>query len=253
MEDPSASGRKHFAVDGEKLQKWLARAGVGSRRQCESLIAAGRVTVNDSRAELGQRVGPQDRIRLDGSSLSPEPTREVWALYKPPGVLSTARDERGRPTVLDLVVSQRRLFPVGRLDLDSEGLILLTDDGELANRLTHPRHHVPKVYHVQVNPVPSRTALERLRTGIELEDGPTSPCEASLGQDDWLEIVLHEGRKRQIRRMLAAVGARVKRLVRVQVGPVEIGALACGQSRLLSPEEVSSLQRVAGISPRKPA
>lgn len=226
---------------------------MGSRRQCESLISAGRVTVNDNRAELGQRVGPQDRIRLDGRSISQDSNREVWALYKPPGILSTARDDRGRPTVLDLVVSQRRLFPVGRLDLDSEGLILLTDDGELANRLTHPRHHVPKYYRVQVDPVPSRSALERLRAGIELEDGPTSSCEVASGQDDWIGIVLHEGRKRQIRRMLAAVGSKVRRLVRVQVGPVSLGALVCGQSRLLSAEEVSSLQRVAGISPRKPA
>jgi 23S rRNA pseudouridine2605 synthase len=251
LEDPSAPGRKHFSVDGEKLQKWLARAGVGSRRQCESLIVAGRVTVNDNRAELGQRVGPQDRIRLDGLSLAQDPSREVWALYKPRGVLSTARDERGRPTVLDLVASKRRLFPVGRLDLDSEGLILLTDDGELANRLTHPRHHVPKLYRVQVDPVPSHSALERLRAGIELEDGLTSSCEVAHGQDGWLEFTLHEGRKRQIRRMLAAVGSTVERLLRVQVGPVALGTLACGQSRLLSAEEVSSLQRVAGISPRK--
>lgn len=246
-------GAKHFTVDGEKLQKWLARAGVGSRRHCESLIVAGRVTVNDSQAEIGQRVGPQDRIRLDGLPVSQDSSREVWALHKPPGVLSTARDERGRPTVLDLVASQRRLFPVGRLDLDSEGLILLTDDGELANRLTHPRHHVPKRYRVQVDQVPGRSALERLRAGVELEDGLTASCEVTPGPDDWLEIILHQGRKRQIRRMLAAVGCRVRRLLRVQVGPVALGALACGQSRLLSTEEVSSLQRVAGISPRKPA
>jgi pseudouridine synthase len=216
------------------------------------MISAGRVRVNGQTAELGCRVGPDDEIALDDRPLSlTDPEREVWALHKPPGYLSTARDERGRPTVLDLVPSQRRLYPIGRLDLDSEGLLLLTDDGELANLLTHPRHHVAKRYRVLADRVLTGPELERLRGGVGLEDGWTHPCEARALSDGWLELVLHEGRNRQIRRMLASLGVGVRRLLRVQVGPLALGELECGICRRLTAHEVEQLRRAVGGRARK--
>lgn len=237
-------------VESEKLQKLMARAGAGSRRRCEELIAAGRVAVNGVVARLGDRVGPEDVVTLDGRRVMVAAEREVWALHKPVGYLSTARDDRGRPTVLDLVRSDRRLYPVGRLDLDSEGLLLLTDDGELANLLTHPRHHVPKRYQVQADRPLSPAEAGQLARGVELEDGLTSPCEVRLLEGPWLEMVLRQGRNRQIRRMLASLGVGVRRLIRVQVGPIELGELACGIARPLAPQEVVLLRRAAGEEPR---
>lgn len=252
LEDPARLERKPPGVETEKLQKWMARSGVGSRRQCEQLIAAGRVTVNGAVATLGDRIRASDEVALDGRVLAVAVVREVWALHKPVGYLSTARDDRGRPTVLDLVSSPRRLYPVGRLDLDSEGLILLTDDGELANLLTHPRHHVPKRYQVKTDRALTTLEVERLASGVELEDGLTQPCGVRLLDPPWLELVLREGRNRQIRRMLAALGVGVRRLVRVAVGPIELGELECGLARPLSPEEVMLLRRAAGDGARNP-
>ncbi len=239
-------------METEKLQKWLARAGAGSRRRCEELIAAGRVRVNGAVATLGDRVGSTDKIALDGRLLSVAAEREVWALHKPVGYLSTARDERGRPTVLDLVESSRRLYPVGRLDQDSEGLILLTDDGELANLLTHPRHHVAKSYQVQTDRRLTSEEALRLAEGVSLEDGPTAPCEVRVLDGPWVELVLFEGRNRQIRRMLAVLGIGVRRLLRIGIGPIELGELECGIARRLSPQEVALLRRAAGDGSRKP-
>lgn len=237
-------------MESEKLQKFLARSGVGSRRHCEGLIAAGRISVNGQVARLGDRVEPSDLVTFDGRAVAAESEREVWALHKPTGYLSTARDERGRPTVLSLVESSRRLYPVGRLDLDSEGLLLLTDDGELANLLTHPRHHVPKHYQVQTDRRLSRQEADRLAAGVELEDGRTLPCSVRLMEGPWVELILREGRNRQIRRMLAVLGAGVRRLIRVRIGPIELGELECGFARRLSPQEVVLLRRAAGDGSR---
>jgi 23S rRNA pseudouridine2605 synthase len=230
-----------------RLNRYLAACGLGSRRKCEELVLAGRVRVNGAPAALGMRVGPGDAVLLDGSRVTPETAGGVWLLHKPAGYVCTASDERGRPTVLDLAREKGlrgRLFPVGRLDLDTTGLLLLTNDGELAFRLTHPSHGVEKEYEARIaGPLPA-DSVARLRAGIELDDGPTSPCrvdQESCAPGALVRLVLHEGRKRQVRRMLAAVGAAVAGLRRVRVGPIQLGDLQPGALRAATDEELAAL------------
>jgi 23S rRNA pseudouridine2605 synthase len=224
----------------------LARVGVGSRRVCEELIASGRVTVEGRTAILGQRVRPQrDRVAVDGVPVPVAPDLVHYLLNKPLGVLSTAADPEGRPTVIELVPPTPRVFPVGRLDRDTEGLLIVTNDGELAQLLAHPRHGVPKEYLAEVDGTPAPQALRALRRGIDLDDGPTAPARVGVVAPGLLRIVIHEGRNRQVRRMCAAVGHPVRRLVRVRIGPVTDRALAPGQWRHLRSGEVRALSRAA--------
>ena len=227
-----------------RLAKFLAHAGVASRRAAEGLIAEGRVSVaGEVVTDPARDVDESSRVTVDGRAVGPEP-REVHALNKPRGVVSTARDTHGRPTVVELVRSQRRLYPVGRLDADTTGLILLTNDGELAERLTHPRHGVEKVYRARVQPRRvAPEALKALREGVELEDGRTAPARARQPAPGVLEITLREGRKRQVRRMVEAVGHRVIELERVAFGPLGLRGLEPGQSRRLRRAEVERLRR----------
>lgn len=227
-----------------RLAKFLAHAGVASRRAAEGLIAEGRVSVaGEVVTDPARDVDESSRVTVDGRAVGPEP-REVHALNKPRGVVSTARDTHGRPTVVELVRSQRRLYPVGRLDADTTGLILLTNDGELAERLTHPRHGVEKVYRARVQPRRvAPEALRALREGVELEDGRTAPARARQPAPGVLEIALREGRKRQVRRMVEAVGHRVIELERVAFGPLGLRGLEPGQSRRLKRAEVERLRR----------
>jgi 23S rRNA pseudouridine2605 synthase len=232
---------------GERLQKVLARSGVGSRRVCEELIADGRVTVNGHVAELGERVDvDHDLVEVDGAPVGIRPDLVYLLLNKPAGVVTTADDPQGRPTVIGLVPTEPRVFPVGRLDLDTEGLLLLTNDGELAHRLTHPSFGVEKEYLAQVEGRPSRATLRRLRDGVELEDGPTAPARVSATEPDVLRIVIHEGRNRQVRRMCEAVGHPVRRLVRVRIGPLADRRLAPGTWRPLTGDEVRALSKAVG-------
>ncbi len=231
---------------GDRLQKVMARLGVGSRRVCEDLIVAGRVTVNGAVPVLGRRVDPEvDRVELDGVPLPVKPGLVHYLVNKPTGVISTAGDTHDRPTVLSLVPDTTRVFPVGRLDRDSEGLLLLTNDGELAHRLTHPSFGVPKEYLVEVEGAPSAGAVRRLREGIDLDDGPTAPARVSVVSPNLLRMVIHEGRNRQIRRMCEAVGHPVVRLVRTRIGPITDPSLGPGAYRSLSFDEVRSLAAAA--------
>jgi len=234
----------------------MARAGVGSRRACEQLIRQGRVQVNGQVVrQLGTRADPRhDEIFVDGQPLAAADAQVYLMLHKPPGYLSTTHDPHGRPTVLDLLSVPQRVYPVGRLDLDSEGLLLLTNDGPLTQRLTHPRYQHEREYRVLVRGQPGRQALRALRQGIELEDGQTSPAEVRLiqgqpapGGTTWLRVVLREGRKRQIRRMCATVGHPVERLIRVRTGPLHLGDLEPGASRPLTRQEIRSLRASAGL------
>ena len=231
---------------GERLQKALAAAGVASRRHAEELIAAGRVTVNGQlTTRLGTRVGPSDQLGVDGKPVDRRPHFTYIILNKPEGVVSTAQDERGRRTVVDLVRAPERVYPVGRLDLDSEGLILLTNDGELTFRLLHPRHELPREYYVWVVPNPTDEQLAQLRQGVAIEDWRTSPARIARRPGGALAFVIHEGHKRQIRLMCQAVGLQVVKLVRVRFGPLDLGPLKPGEWRPLRPEEVEALQRAA--------
>jgi 23S rRNA pseudouridine2605 synthase len=233
---------------GERLQKVLASAGLGSRRQCEDLITTGRVEVDRKVVtQLGTRVDPAaQEIRVDGESLSIG-RRVYYAVNKPKGVVTTNRDPGRRPRVIDLVPNQDiRLFAIGRLDLNSEGLILVTNDGELANRLTHPRYGVEKVYLAQVAGRPTPEVLDKLRRGVHLAEGVARVeavrIESHQKESTWLEITLREGMNREIRRLLARVGHKVLRLVRVSVGPVRLGKLPPGSVRPLAFEEIQALQ-----------
>jgi 23S rRNA pseudouridine2605 synthase len=228
---------------GERLQKVLAALGWGSRRACEELIAAGRVTVNGAPAVLGRRVDPErDLIEVDGAPVGARPGLVHYLLNKPAGVVSTAKDPQGRRTVVDLVPAEPRVFPVGRLDADTEGLLLLTNDGELANRVAHPRHGVAKEYLTTVSGgAVSPAAIRRLREGVQLEDGPTAPAKVSQPEPGVLRITIHEGRNRQVRRMCEAVGHPVTRLVRTRIGPLRDHRLAPGTWRLLTQDEVRQL------------
>jgi 23S rRNA pseudouridine2605 synthase len=236
-------------VEGERLQKALARAGYGSRRACELLITAGRVTIDGKKAELGNRVFPDKQvICVDGKLAATAEHSVYFLLNKPEGVVTTASDPQGRPTVLSLVESPVRIFPVGRLDMDTEGLLLLTNNGALANLLTHPSSHVPKEYLVRVKGDPAPGALRVLREGVDLEDGKTSPAQVSRVSDGLLRIVIHEGRNRQVRRMCSAVGHDVTRLVRTRIGPLSDPTLSPGSFRQLSIAEVRKLMETVGMT-----
>ncbi len=227
-----------------RLSKHLAHAGVASRRRAEEIIRAGRVTVDGEVVDDPAHDVSQARVvTVDGRALGGAESRVVYALHKPLGVVSTARDPGGRPTVVQLVTGdRRRLYPIGRLDADATGLILLTNDGDLAQRLTHPSYEVPRTYRARVGGPPvGEVALERLRHGVELDDGMTSPAKARRLGTHELELVLHEGRKRQVKRMCEAVGHPVRSLTRVAFGPLRLGDLPPGQHRRLSREEVARL------------
>jgi 23S rRNA pseudouridine2605 synthase len=229
-----------------RLAKYLAHAGVASRRASEQLVFAGRVAVGDEVVRDPARdVDGGLPVTVDGKPVRVSTGQKaVYAVHKPRGVVSTARDPQGRPTIVSLVPSARRLYPVGRLDADTTGLILLTDDGELAHRLTHPSFEVPRTYHAKVRRPPVREeALKRLREGIELDDGKTSPARVKRLAPDKLEITIHEGRKRQVRRMCEAVGHPVVALERVRFGPLWLGKLEEGQHRRLTAPEVEKLRR----------
>jgi 23S rRNA pseudouridine2605 synthase len=235
-----------FARDTSmRLAKYLAHAGVASRRAAEGLIASGRVEVDGERVtDPARNVEESSDVVVDGRPVAgPEP-RVLYALHKPVGVVSTARDTHGRRTVVELLPADgRRLYPVGRLDADSSGLILLTNDGELANRLTHPRFEVPKTYRARLAGRPiDGAALQRLRTGVTLEDGLTAPARVRRIGDHEIEIAIHEGRNHQVRRMCEAVGHRVLELRRVGFGPLRLGALAPGEHRRLSAAELARLR-----------
>ncbi len=229
-----------------RLAKYLAHGGVASRRASERIIANGRVTVAGRVVtDPARDVGDDDDVRVDGSPVSAE-AHEVWAINKPAGVISTAREPGSRPAVVELVASRARLYPVGRLDADSTGLLLLTNDGELANRLTHPRYGVAKTYVARLRRPPSERDLGRLESGVALDDGPTAPARVRrLGESD-VELTLREGRNRQVRRMFEAIGNEVVELRRVRLGSVELGGLGEGQSRRLGSDEVARLWEDAG-------
>jgi 23S rRNA pseudouridine2605 synthase len=234
------------APPGERLQKVLAQAGLGSRRTAEDLIAEGRVRVNGEVARLGTRADAEtDTIEVDGAVIGTRQGLVHYLLNKPAGVVTTASDPQGRPTVVELVPAEPRVYPVGRLDADTEGLLLLTNDGDLAHRLTHPSFGVDKEYLADVEGRPARGAVRRLREGVELDDGLTAPAKVSLVGEHTLRITIHEGRNRQVRRMGEAVGHPVRRLVRVRIGPLSDRRLAPGEWRVLTQAEVRSLERAA--------
>jgi 23S rRNA pseudouridine2605 synthase len=245
-------------VPKERLQRALARAGFGSRRSCEDLIAAGRVTVNGTVATLGDKVdATSDDVRLDGTSINLNPSVRYYALHKPAGVVTTMRDPQGRPDLRSLLPKDEdaRVFPIGRLDLDSEGLLLLTNDGALAERLTHPRYAIEKEYLAQVRGAPTPKHLGAIRRGVDLEDGPAKATSARIvdarGDRGQLALVMTEGRKREVRRLLAEVGLPVTRLLRVRIGPVTLGRLKPGAIRELTTDEVLALTRAAEKAERR--
>jgi 23S rRNA pseudouridine2605 synthase len=246
---------RRFAMSGERLQKIIARAGLASRRGAEQLIADGRVTVNGARAELGTSADEGvDRIEVDGHPLATAPAPVHLAIHKPRGYLSSAHDERGRRSIVALVDARGdRLWPAGRLDVESEGLMLLTNDGEWANRVLHPRYGTEREYAALVTPRPSRAVLNRLLNGVALEDGParllsarflSPPPEVERDRSEagsWVRVRLGEGRKREVRRLFAAVDHDVERLVRTRIGPLTLEGLREGQWRRLRPSEVAAL------------
>jgi 23S rRNA pseudouridine2605 synthase len=238
----------------ERLQKILSKTGVTSRRKAEGLILQGRVSVNGNVVrELGTKaVLGRDEIRVDGKTIKPETEKLVLALFKPKRCVTTLHDPQGRSTVADFVNKfPMRLYPIGRLDYDAEGLLLLTNDGELAHRLQHPRYKVPKTYLVKVRGHPSTEALARLQQGVNLEDGITAPAELKVMEDDqkatWLSLTLREGRKHQVKRMCEAVGHPVLRLRRTKIGPIELDDLRPGEIRRLKSREVRNLRKNVGL------
>lgn len=240
-------------TEGDRLQKVLARAGLASRRVCEDLIAEGRVTVNGEVADLGRRVDPTtDVIEVDGGLVPIAPGLVHYLLNKPAGVVTTVADTHRRPTVVDLVPAEPRVFPVGRLDADTEGLLLVTNDGELTHRLTHPSFGVEKEYLASVEGDPSPAALRRLREGVELEDGMTAPAKAVRVSTGLIRLTIHEGRNRQVRRMCEAVGHPVTRLVRSRIGSLADRNLKPGRWRELTPDEVRALAASVAGSPERP-
>lgn len=255
----SAPSRPADPAEGDRLQKVLAAAGLASRRECEELILEGRVEVDGQVVrELGTRVDRMTQsIRVDGEPL-PKPKLAYFAVHKPTGVVTTARDPSGRPRVIDLLPpSLGRLYAVGRLDMGSEGLILVTNDGDLANKLTHPRHGVEKTYHVQVAGHIEQEELDKLRKGVYLAEGFARVVGVRIKsrrkQSTLLEMVLSEGRNREIRRLLARVGHKVQKLVRIAVGPVRLGDMPPGAYRRLTPDELTKLRAVAdGLGPQSP-
>ena len=242
----------------ERLQRSLARAGFGSRRACEEVIAAGRVEINGRVATLGDRLDPAfDEVRVDGSKVNVDPELRTFALHKPRGVTTTMRDPHAERDLTSFLPKGVHLFPVGRLDRDTEGLLLLTNDGSLAHRLTHPRYAIEKEYLAEVGKPPSNRQLSRLRRGVELDDGTAKAVDArsaggwggrgGAGGRGGVRLVMVEGRKREVRRMLDAVELPVRRLVRVRVGPIRLGKLGPGEVRELEPEDVRALYRAAGL------
>ena len=242
----------------ERLQRSLARAGFGSRRACEEVIAAGRVEINGRVATLGDRLDPSvDEVRVDGSKVNVDPELRTFALHKPRGVTTTMRDPHADRDLGGFLPKGVQVFPVGRLDRDTEGLLLLTNDGSLAHRLTHPRYQIEKEYLAEVGKPPSRRQLARLRRGVELDDGTARALDArSAGGSGGtggaagrggVRLVMVEGRKREVRRMLDAVELPVRRLVRVRVGPIRLGTLRAGEIRELEPGDVRALYRAAGL------
>ncbi len=234
------------AVLSEKLHKVLARLGYGSRRSCENMIAEGRVEVNGQVAHIGARVNVEaDSVMVDGKQVGIRPDFVYILLNKPPEFISAVTDPLGRPTVTDLVPSEVRLFPVGRLDYDSEGLLIITNDGDLTNLVTHPSHGVDKEYLVHVDGPISERAISRLRRGVELEDGMSAPAKVGKVSDDLIRITIHEGRNRQVRRMCEAVGHKVVRLARTRIGPIRDQRLRQGEWRYLELSEVVALRNAA--------
>jgi 23S rRNA pseudouridine2605 synthase len=230
-----------------RLNAWLARAGVASRRGADELIKAGRVRVNGGLGQLNTFVGGRDRVEVDGSPVALQPLAYVL-LNKPAGVVTTASDPHGRRTVVGLVEHAARIVPVGRLDADTTGTLLLTNDGELAHRLAHPRYRVDKVYEAEVEGSPDDAALRRLEEGVELDDGPTAPARARRLGPSRIELTIHEGRKHQVKRMCEAVGHPVRRLHRARYAGLGLDGLEPGEWRALAPEEVAALRALVGLS-----
>jgi len=235
--------------EGERLQKVLSRVGFGSRRVCEALILEGKVKVNGQEAQLGCRVEIEtDLVTVDGAPIGVRPDVVYYLLNKPAGVVTTADDPQGRPTVVEIVPSDPRVFPVGRLDSDTEGLLILTNNGELTHRLTHPSFGVEKEYVAVVEGNPSRSSLRLLREGVDLEDGKTSPAKVALIEEGTIRLTIHEGRNRQVRRMCSTVGHQVKRLIRTRIGPLSDRSLSPGEWRELTMTEIRSLERAVADS-----
>ena len=229
---------------GERLQKVLARVGFGSRRSCEQLILDGKVKVNGQQAQLGSRVEVEsDLVTVDGAPIGVRPDLVYYLLNKPAGVVTTADDPQGRPTVIEMVPKDPRVFPVGRLDSDTEGLLILTNNGELTHRLTHPSFGVEKEYVAVVEGQPSRSSLRLLREGVDLEDGKTAPAKIALIEQETIRLTIHEGKNRQVRRMCSTVGHPVKRLIRTRIGPLSDRSLPPGSWRELTTAEIRSLEK----------
>lgn len=250
--DPPAPHAGRDLRGRQRVQKILAAAGVGSRRACEELISEGRVAVDGQPVTLGDKADPQQAvITVDGERVPTNPDLAYWLLNKPRDVVTTASDPQGRPTVLDLVPAHPRVYPVGRLDRDTEGLLVLTNDGDLAHRLAHPAYEVEKAYLARVRPVPSKKRLRQLADGLELDDGVAQPRDVRLlatsNEEALVEVTVVDGRKRLVRRMLGAVGLRVQRLARVRLGPLELGSTAQGKFRPLTSKEVGALYAAAGL------
>lgn len=234
----------------ERLQKIIARAGISSRREAEKIILAGRVMVDGKIIrELGAKAGNNQKICVDGKLLSFDTEKIYILMNKPRGYVSTVKDERGRKTILELLdenYSDKRIYPVGRLDLNSEGLIILTNDGDLTNLLIHPRFEIKKTYLAKISGVLTEEKLDKLRKGIELEDGMTSPAEIYMIEKDLVEITIHEGRNRQVRRMFSAIGCDVKRLKRIKFAKLTLEGLKVGKYRELTMKEVEELKKMVG-------
>lgn len=236
-----------------RLQKYMAECGVASRRKSEELIARGKVKVNGHPASIGDKIDPKkDLVTVDGKKISKEEALVYYALNKPRGYITTVSDEYGRKTVMQFVKSDSRIYPVGRLDKESEGLLIMTNDGYLANLLTHPKHDFAKVYRVTVRPSVTDEILYKLRNGVEIDGRMTAPCEISVITEEEdrtvLKFVLHEGRNRQIRKMCEAVGLEVARLKRTAIGPIKLGMLKTGKYRALNENEIKKLIRSASPS-----
>ena len=233
----------------ERVQKILASAGLGSRRSCEKFIRAGRVTVNGEIISLGAKADPnKDTIRLDGNTVDPPNSNQYYSIYKPRGILSSTTSERSRKSVVDLIPTKTNIFPVGRLDVDSEGLMLLTSDGDLANKLTHPRYQHEKEYRVLVASHPDNAQIETWRRGVVLEDGYHSQpvnvrIEKYQGKGVWLRVIMTEGRKRQIRQTAAQLGLPVVKLIRIRISSLQLGNLKPGMFRELDEKEVKELKK----------
>jgi 23S rRNA pseudouridine2605 synthase len=229
-----------------RLNRFLARAGVASRRAADELITAGRVRVNGAAGELSTIVEPRDVVEVDGRRVRPQPFAHLL-LHKTAGVVTTARDPQGRPTVVDIVPHEPRVVPVGRLDINTTGALLLTNDGELAHRLSHPRYGIEKTYVARVEGTPDDDVISRLADGVELDDGPTAPARVRRLGSGRIELVLHEGRNRQVRRMCEAVGHPVVRLHRSGYAGLDLDGLVRGAWRPLARDEVSALRRLVGL------